>query len=254
VDTKAHPHAQGGLKAEKVKEMLAASIQALGSVKIQTFYLHRPDRGTPIEETLRAVNDLYKEGLFEEFGLSNFASWEVAEAVCIADRNGWIKPTVYQGVYNAVERTVEVELFPCLRHFGIRFYAYSPLASGVLSGRILTEADTKAAGGRWDPNVSVISEALQKRYMPMLPTLRELKELLDKNNIALSEAAFRWLQHHGKLSPEAGDRVIVGASNPTQLESNLKESEGGPLTEAIVNLMDSAWLKVKPTACHYAPL
>lgn len=50
--------------------------------------------------------------------------------------------------------------------------------SGVLSGRILTEADTKAAGGRWDPNVSVISEALQKRYMPMLPTLRELKELL----------------------------------------------------------------------------
>ncbi|KAG8216439.1 NADP-dependent oxidoreductase domain-containing protein [Butyriboletus roseoflavus] len=223
VDTKVFPTEAGGLKAERVKEALAASAKALGSVKIQTFYLHKPDRSTPIEETLRAINDLYKEGAFEEFGLSNFMSWEVAEVITTADKHGWIKPTIYQGLYNVIERNVEVELFPCLRHFGIRFYAYSPLASGALSERMLNEADTAKTGGRWDPNVSALAARLQKTYTPMRPAIRELNDSLAKNNISLSEAAFRWLQHHSKLDPEAGDRIIIGASSPIQLESNLKE-------------------------------
>ncbi|KAH0834803.1 NADP-dependent oxidoreductase domain-containing protein [Lanmaoa asiatica] len=251
VDTKIFPAGPGGLKAENVKKALAASVKALGNVKIQTFYLHRPDSSTPIEETLRAVNDLYKDGNFEEFGLSNFTSWGVAEVVSTADKHGWIKPTIYQGLYNVIERTIEVELLPCLRHFGIRFYAYSPLAGGALSGRILTEADMKAPGSRWDPSVSVIAEMLRQNYTPMLPVLRELNDLLAKNNVTLSEAAFRWLQHHSKLDPEVGDGILVGASNPIQLESNLKESNGGPLTEEIVRLLDSTWLKVKPTTRAY---
>ncbi|KAF8553788.1 hypothetical protein OG21DRAFT_1186788 [Imleria badia] len=126
---------------------------------------------------------------------------QVAEVVYTADKHGWIKPTVYQGLYNIIERSAEVELLPCLKHFGIRFYAFGPLA-GALSGRILTKADTKEPE-QWDPNVSVIAESLQKNYTPMLPVLRELKDLLDKNNVSLSEAAFRWLQHHSKLDPEA---------------------------------------------------
>ncbi|KIJ07566.1 hypothetical protein PAXINDRAFT_182446, partial [Paxillus involutus ATCC 200175] len=140
VDTKVYPIGVGGFAPAKVKRSLALSIKALGNVKIQTFYLHAPDRSTPIEDTLRAVNELYKEGHLsfvehsfrtlssEEFGLSNFDSWEVAEAVCVARQHGWVKPTVYQGLYNVTGRNVEAELLPCLRHFGIRFYAYSPLA------------------------------------------------------------------------------------------------------------------------------
>lgn len=63
-----------------------------------------------------------------EFGLSNYAAWEVAEICTLCRSNGWILPTVYQGMYNATTRQVETELFPCLRHFGLRFYAYNPLA------------------------------------------------------------------------------------------------------------------------------
>ena len=70
-------------------------------------------------------------GVFSEFGLSNYMSWEVAEIVYICKSNGWIVPTLYQGLYNAVARAVEPELFPCLRKFGIRFYAFNPLA-GVI--------------------------------------------------------------------------------------------------------------------------
>ncbi|KIK99648.1 hypothetical protein PAXRUDRAFT_822494 [Paxillus rubicundulus Ve08.2h10] len=250
VDTKVYPIRAGGLRPAKVKQSLAASIKALGNVKIQTFYLHAPDRSTPIEDTLRAVNELYKEGYFEEFGLSNFDSWEVAEVVCIARQHGWVKPTVYQGLYNVTGRNAETELLPCLRHFGIRFYAYSPLANGVLAGRVLTEADTREAGGRWDPKVSALAGQLHKSYTPVLPVFRDLKSLLDKNNITISGAALRWLQHHSALRPDLGDLVIIGASNPVQLESNLEESAKGPLPSDIIKVLDDAWLDVKASSAR----
>lgn len=66
--------------------------------------------------------------LSEQFGLSNYFSWEVAEIYKICEANGYVRPTVYEGIYNAVDRAVEAELFPCLRKFGIKFAAYSPLA------------------------------------------------------------------------------------------------------------------------------
>ncbi|KAH7912782.1 NADP-dependent oxidoreductase domain-containing protein [Hygrophoropsis aurantiaca] len=251
IDTKVNPK-PGDFAPIRLRSIFLESVEALKPHKIHTFYLHLPDRSVPIEETLRAVNDLYLEGYFEEFGLSNYNSWEVAQIVCIAQANGWIKPTVYQGLYNAVERNVEVELIPCLRTFGIRFYAYSPLASGVLTGKILTEAEMSAPGGRWDPKVSFLAGFLQGQYGPMLPAVRELKEGLDKHNIPLSEAAHRWLQHHSVLSPEHGDTVIIGASNIDQLENNLRESERGSLPEEVVTLIDAAWKNAKAHTRHYA--
>ena len=96
---------------------------------VDIWYLHGPDRTTPYEVTLKAVNELYKEGKFKRFGISNYMFWEVAEIVGICRSNGWVQPTVYQGMYNAIQRKVEPELFPCLRKFGIAFYEFNPRAS-----------------------------------------------------------------------------------------------------------------------------
>ena len=74
------------------------------------------------------MNELYKEGKFKRFGISNYTAWEVAEMVGICKANGYVAPTVYQGIYNAMHRGVEPELLPCLRKFGIAFYAFSPRA------------------------------------------------------------------------------------------------------------------------------
>ena len=114
------------------------------------WYLHGPDRTTPYEVTMKTVNDLYKEGKFKRFGISNYMAyadsyhrsidvrltydhmasrWEVAEIVCICRANGYIQPTAYQGIYNAIHRHVEPELFPCLRKFGISFYEFNPRKS-----------------------------------------------------------------------------------------------------------------------------
>ena len=77
-------------------------------------------------------------------------SWEVAEIVGICERRGFRKPTVYQGIYNLLDRTAEGELFPCLRKFGIRFYVYSPLAGALLTGNIFSPEDLdKRTGSRY---------------------------------------------------------------------------------------------------------
>ncbi|KIJ06301.1 hypothetical protein PAXINDRAFT_164693 [Paxillus involutus ATCC 200175] len=251
VDTKVYPGQHGDFSAKGIRESLKKSLEALGKHNIRTFYLHSPDRTVPIEETLRAVNDLYAEGHFEQFGLSNYNAWEVAEIVGITTRNNWVKPVVYQGCYNAIERTTEVELFPCLRHFGIGFYAYSPLAGGLLVGKILSEeAMTTKTGGRWDPKVSHLAPHLRATYAPMIPVVRELKEGLDKYGLRLPEAAQRWLQHHSALQP--GDAVLIGAASVEQLEKNIGDCKAGPLSEEVVELLERAWQQAKPFAPHYA--
>ena len=83
----------------------------------------------------------FAEGKFKEFGLSNYASWEVADIYHICKRNGWVLPTVYQGMYNAITRMVEGELFPALRHFGLRFYAYNTVRNGTYCITILHHVD-----------------------------------------------------------------------------------------------------------------
>jgi len=75
------------------------------------------------------IHSLSPEGKFKELGLSNFAAWEVADVYHTCKRNGWVLPTLYQGMYNATTRMVESELFPALRYFGLRFYAYNPVSN-----------------------------------------------------------------------------------------------------------------------------
>jgi len=251
VDTKIFPVKPGDHAPEKFRELFEQSIKALGPHKIRVLYLHAPDRTVPFEDTLSVVNELYKEGKFEEFGLSNYHSWEVAEIVGIAKAKGWVQPTVYQGVYNALDRTIETELVPCIRKYGLRFVAYSPLAGGFLVGKVLSEAP--GPGSSLDPN-SFRGAWFQKKYSHMLPILQNIKELVDKHGeLRLSEIALRWLQHHSIFTPEDGG-VILGASSPHQLEESIKDSEGGPLPDDIVNALDEAWKKVKGGTRHYAAL
>lgn len=131
MDTKLYPNAAAGIShsAADVRKYLDIQLKSLHATQIDMWYLHAPDRSVPFEETLAAVDELYKEGKFKRFGLSNYMSWEVAQIVGLCDKNGWIKPTAYQGIYNAIHRNVEPELFPCLRKLGLAFYEFNPRRS-----------------------------------------------------------------------------------------------------------------------------
>ena len=156
METKYYPTVGRGMgkewshSPEHVRENLLNSLKALGQQKIDMFYLHGPDRTTPYEDTLREVNKLHKEGHFDRFGVSNYMSWEVAQICGICERNGWIKPSVYQGIYNAVHRSVEPELFPCLRAHSMAYYAYNPLGGGFFTGAFKKDEDVEE-GSRFDP-------------------------------------------------------------------------------------------------------
>jgi aflatoxin B1 aldehyde reductase len=89
---------------EKLPAAWDVSLGKLGVDSTDIFYLHAPDRSLPFEETLECVDAMYKAGKFKKLGLSNYASWEVAEIVGICERRGFVKPTVYQGMYNAISK------------------------------------------------------------------------------------------------------------------------------------------------------
>ncbi|XP_061146397.1 aflatoxin B1 aldehyde reductase member 4-like [Syngnathus typhle] len=246
IATKANPWDGKTLKPESVRSQLATSLKRLQTDSVDLFYLHAPDHVNPIVDTLRACDELHKEGKFKEFGLSNYASWEVAEIVCLCRQNDWIVPTVYQGMYNATTRQVETELLPCLRYFGLKFYAYNPLAGGLLTGKYHYEdKDASQPAGRFFGNnwaavyrdrywkqshfqaIEVVQKALEVAYGPTPPTLLS--------------AAMRWMYHHSQLKGEFGDGVIIGMSTVEQLRENLAAAEEGPLDERVVKAFGDAW-------------
>jgi aryl-alcohol dehydrogenase-like predicted oxidoreductase len=109
------------------------SLTKLKIPKVHTFSLHAPNVKPDIEDTLAGVNEVYKMGAFEHFGLSNFTPAQVQEVYDICKSKGYVLPTVYQGLYSPVNRKQEEEVLPLLRKLGIAFNAYSPAAGGFLT-------------------------------------------------------------------------------------------------------------------------
>jgi len=234
-----------------LRKALMASLKALNAEKIDLWYLHAPDRTTPYEETLREVNNLYKEGYFNRFGISNYMSWEVAQICGICEKHGWVKPVVYQGIYNALHRSVEPELFPCLRAHGMAFYAYNPLGGGFFTGNFTKESSVEQ-GSRFDPE-KWQGKMYRIRYWndKYFEALEMIKPLAEKHGLTLAEVALRWMTHHSLLKQEFKDAVLIGASSTKHITQNLKDLEKGPLPEEIVTKLTEASELVKPLTLKY---
>ncbi|XP_066462453.1 aflatoxin B1 aldehyde reductase member 2-like [Eleutherodactylus coqui] len=254
--TKANPWDGKTLKPESLRQQLETSLQRLNMSSVQLFYLHAPDHQTPVAETLAACQELHREGKFKELGLSNYTSWEVMEIYCICKQRNWVLPTVYQGMYNATTRQVETELLPCLRQLGIRFYAYNPLAGGLLTGKYKYEdKDTDQTPSRFFGNSW--AEAYRNRYwkkhhfQAIDVVQRALEEAYGEDRPSLTAAALRWMYHHSKLQGSRGDAVILGMSSVEQLVQNLDGAEGGPLLPPVVIAFDEAWNLVAHDCPNY---
>lgn len=221
---------------------LMASLKALRLSKVHVFYLHSPDRTVAFEDTLREVNRLYQEGYFGKMGISNYQSWEVATICYICEKNGWVKPSVCQGIYNAFHRAVEPELLRCLRHHSISFYCFNPLAAGMLTSRYTRETDEYVAGGRFDPRTGP-GKLTRKRYHHSLyfDALDCLRPVASRFGINEVSCALRWLSHHSQLKSSHGDGIVIGSSSTAQLKENLEAMREGPLPQEIVDALDEGW-------------
>ncbi|KAI0640999.1 Aldo/keto reductase [Trametes meyenii] len=254
MDTKLYPNVSLNRthSPEHLRKFIDIQLKALNTDSVDMWYLHGPDRTTPYEDTLRTVNELYKEGKFKRFGISNYMSWEVAEIIGICKANGYIQPTAYQGIYNAIHRKVEPELFPCLRKFGIAFYEFNPLGGGFFTGRYRSLDDQVEPGSRFDPEKGQ-GRSYRRRYWkePYFRALSAIEEVTKKHGLTLAEVALRWISHHSLMKREHGDAVLIGASSVKHIEENLIDLEKGPLPEEVLQVLDEAWLSVSPYASEY---
>ncbi|KAJ7330430.1 Aldo/keto reductase [Mycena albidolilacea] len=242
----------GSHSPEDLRKFLAMSLKALNTDKIEMWYLHGPDRSVPYEVTLKAVDELYREGHFKRFGISNYMAWEVAEMVGICKQNGYIQPTAYQGVYNAIHRGVEPELFPALRKFGIAFYEFNPLAGGFFTDRYTSMDEKPESGSRFDPERTQGKNYRNRYWKPAyFEALAAIRPVVEAHGLTMAEVALRWISHHSLLRREHGDAVLIGASSLAHIEQNLVNLEKGPLPDEVVAALDAAWERVKPYASNY---
>jgi aflatoxin B1 aldehyde reductase len=190
------------------------------------------------------VNELYQAGYFQRFGISCYTAWEVAQICELCARHGWKAPDVYSGLYNALQRAVEPELFPCLRHYGIAFYMFRPLGKGLLTDRAQRSTAKREEGGK---SVQERQESSDAEF----DALDVIRPVAQKLGLTTAEAAMRWGSHHSLLKSELGDAVITGASSAAQLAENLANAEKGPLPAEMVAALDEGWALVKATATPY---
>jgi len=254
VDTKVSSNVPGSHKSEAIRKSVQESLNIFKphGIKIRVLYLHLPDRSVPFEETVQEMDRLHKAGVYERFGLSNYAAWEVTEIYMLCKERGYVLPTVYTGSYNLLARGSEPELIPCLRKFNIRMVAWNPLAGGFLTGKFREQADMAQVekGGRFDTETHV-GPIFTRMYVKEsnFKAIKLLQDAADKAGLTLVEVALRWLQHHSALLPTDG--VILGASQVQHLEANISASEEGPLPDSILLVIEEAKDIVAATAPKY---
>ena len=180
-----------GLRRPAIEEALEATLRRLGTDYLDLYYLHAPDRDTPIEETLGAMADAVTAGKVRQVGVSNYAAWQIAEIWCLSERHGWPTVSASQPVYNLLARRVEDEYAAGSARYGLHNVVYNPLAGGLLSGKY-TDPRRPQEGGRF---ASDLGPMYRERYWndQQFAAVDALREIAGDAGLTLLELAFRWL-------------------------------------------------------------
>jgi len=172
--------------------------------------------------------------------------------VQICKSKGWVRPTIYQAMYNAITRAIDEELVPCCRKYGIDIVVYNPLAGGIFSGKYKSK-DHQPSEGRFSDASGRSAKMYRERYFSdsTFKALEMIEPVAKNYNLTLLEIGLRWCVHHSLLNikDDGRDGVIIGVSSLAQLESNIKDLEKGPLPAEVVDVLDKAWETVTKATC-----
>ncbi len=209
----ADPNA-GGNHRKNMMRAAEASLKRLKTEYIDLYWVHAWDMRTPVEEVMRGLDDLVRQGKILYIGCSDAPAWKIAQANTLAEFRGWTSFIAMQVHYNLVERTVERELVPMALEYGVAVQPWSPLAGGVLTGKYSKEditSDKPDDETRRDANK--MFGMLTERNIEIADELKKMAEEIGRTP---SQTALNWLlQKPGVVSP------IVGARKLSQLEDNL---------------------------------
>lgn len=223
---------QMGLSRKHVIEACNAALKRLQVDYLDLYFCHRPDKQTPIEETVWAMNSLLQQGKILYWGTSEWSASEIMEAISIAKQLNLIGPTMEQPQYNLLERNkMENEYLHLFKTHGLGTTIWSPLASGLLSGKY-TNGDTKGTrldlkGMEWLKDRTLAADRMNK--------VQSLQKLADQLEVPMARLSLAWCLKNPNVST-----VILGASKADQLKDNLTILDAIPvLTDSVMDNIDA---------------
>lgn len=231
-----------GLHPAAVRKAIDGSLRRLRTDHVELYYLHQPDWSVPLDETLGAMADLVDEGKVGAIGVSNHASWQIAELRHLATINGWPLVTVSQQQYNLLSRRIEEEYTAYAAHAELLDVVYNPLAGGLLTGKF-------RGGGDPEPGSRFTRQQYRDRYWnrAQFAAVDRLAQIAAEAGLSLLELSFRWL-----WSQPVVDAILLGASRLEHLEANLEAaSDTTPLDAPTLARCDEVWADLRGPAPAY---
>lgn len=209
---------QRGLSRKHIMEQADASLKRLGHDYVDIYYCHRYDKETPLDETLRALDDLVRQGKVLYVGVSEWTAAQMTEALGIADRKLLDRIVVNQPIYNLFDRYIEKEIIPLGTEKGISQVVFSPLAQGTLTGKYRRGAEVPKDSRAADPKANrFIGRYLEDE---VLGKVEQLETVANDLGIPLSQLALAWILRQPNVAS-----ALVGATKPEQIEQNAKASD-----------------------------
>ncbi|GIO36483.1 voltage-gated potassium channel [Paenibacillus antibioticophila] len=212
-----------GLSRKHVMEQVHASLKRLGHDYVDIFYCHRHDPETPLDETLRTIDDLVRQGKVLYVGVSEWQASQIAEALTVADRYLLDRIVVNQPIYNMFQRYIEQEVMPLSERHGIGQVVFSPLAQGLLTGKYTSATDLPA-----DSRAAKLDGMRKGITEEKLAKVRELEKVAAELGLSVGNLALAWI-----LRKPIVASALVGASRPEQVIENAKAS-GVKLSEDVL--------------------
>ncbi|HXW01476.1 MAG TPA: aldo/keto reductase, partial [Anaerolineae bacterium] len=204
-----------GASRRHIMAAVEASLRRLNTDRLDLYFIHRFDDNTPLEETLRILDDLVRQGKILYPAASNFAAWQVAKALGISAKQGWARFECLQPMYNLVKRQAEVEILPMAQSEKLGVIPYSPLGGGLLTGKY--GAARRPESGRLLEN-----KMYQTRYGDewVYDVAEQFTDFARERDFEPASLAVAWVASHPAITAP-----IIGARNVSQLESSLKAAE-----------------------------
>lgn len=207
-----------GLSRKHIMEQCHASLRRLGTDYIDLYQCHRYDADTPLEEVLRALDDLVTQGKVLYVGVSEWSATQLADAVYTARELNLDRIASNQPIYNMLQRYIEREVLPLCEREGIGQVVFSPLSQGILTGKYKPGQQPEQGSRAADPESNAFMQDLMNDKV--LTAVQNLQTLAQQSGYTLSQMALAWVLRQSMVSA-----AIIGASRPQQVEENAKASE-----------------------------
>ncbi len=214
-----------GASRGHIMDGVKASLKRLQLEHIDLYQIHGFDPATPIEETVRALDQLVRHGHVRYVGVSNWAAWQIVKALGISERLGLSRFESLQAYYTVAGRDLEREIVPMLKSEGLGLMVWSPLAGGLLSGKYTAGANAEAGSRRQSFDFPPVD---RQRADVVIEAMRPIAQA---RGVSVARVALAWLLHQPQVTS-----VIVGAKRPDQLADNIAATElalGGDELEAL---------------------